>query len=152
MIQAVRIAAAMAGVLLLSPAAHAESREELANQVRQAETAFAATMAKRDLNAFASFIADEAIFFGRDALRGRDAVVADWAQFYEGPTAPFSWRPEIVEVLDSGQLAISSGPVFDPSGKQVATFNSIWRREADGRWKVLFDKGSGYCPPPATKQ
>jgi uncharacterized protein (TIGR02246 family) len=139
--------AVLIGALLLSTA-HGESREELANQVREAETAFAATMAQRDLKAFATFVADEAIFFGRNALRGRDAVVAAWTGFYEGPTAPFSWRPETVEVLDSGTLALSSGPVFDPSGKQVAVFNSIWRREADGRWRVIFDKGADYCPRP----
>ena len=44
-------------------------------------------------------------------------------------------------MLDSGTLAISSGPVMDPQGKVVGTFNSIWRRDADGRWRVVFDKG-----------
>jgi ketosteroid isomerase-like protein len=108
-------------------------------------------MAKRDLQAFATFLSDEAVFFGPEPLRGPDAIVAAWKAFYTEKEPPFSWRPEIVEVLDSGQLAISSGPVFDPSGKQVAVFNSIWRREADGRWRVVFDKGSSYCPPPEPK-
>jgi hypothetical protein len=31
--------------------------------------------------------------------------------------------------------------VFDPNGKKVGSFNSIWRREQDGRWKIIFDKG-----------
>jgi ketosteroid isomerase-like protein len=48
-----------------------------------------------------------------------------------------------VQVLDSGTLAISSGPVKDPAGKAVGTFNSIWRRDKDGQWRVVFDKG---CP------
>ena len=43
------------------------------------------------------------------------------------------------------QLAHSSGPVFNPKGERVATFNSIWRRESDGRWKVVFDKGCDVC-------
>ena len=47
--------------------------------------------------------------------------------------------------LDSGSLAYSSGPVFDPKGKRVATFNSVWRREADGTWRVVFDKGCNAC-------
>ena len=63
---------------------------------------------------------------------------------WKGPSAPFSWVPERVEVLDSGTLALSSGPVYDPQGTRVGTFNSIWRREADGKWRVIFDKG---CPP-----
>jgi len=48
-------------------------------------------------------------------------------------------------VLDSGTLALSSGPVFDPDGKQIATFNSIWRLEAPGQWRIVFDKGSAAC-------
>ena len=59
-----------------------------------------------------------------------------------GP-APFSWKPDVIEVLPSGNLAISSGPVLDPGGKKIGNFSSIWRREPDGRWLVIFDKG---CP------
>ena len=41
--------------------------------------------------------------------------------------------------------ASSSGPVFDPSGKQIATFSSIWRLEAPGVWRIIFDKGNDVC-------
>ena len=123
---------------------YAQSRAELTRQVQAAESSFAATMARRDLAAITSFLDAEAVFFGpRGALRGRDAVVADWRQFFDGPDAPFSWRPDVVEVLDSGTLGMTSGPVFNPSGKRVGTFNSIWRRERGGSWKIIFDKG---CP------
>jgi ketosteroid isomerase-like protein len=71
-------------------------------------------------------------------------VAAGWKSLFEGAKAPFSWEPERVEVLDSGTLAFSTGPVRDPEGRQIGTFNSIWRREADGHWKIVFDKG---CPP-----
>ena len=39
---------------------------------------------------------------------------------------------------------LSSGPVHDPKGNRVGTFNSVWRRGGDGTWKVILDKG---CPP-----
>jgi ketosteroid isomerase-like protein len=29
----------------------------------------------------------------------------------------------------------------------MGTFNSIWRREADGRWLVVFDKGFSCSKP-----
>ena len=118
----------------------------LVEQVRAAETAFAATMAARDHAAFAAFIAKEAVFFGsRGPLRGAEAVAAAWRRFFEGPQAPFSWRPETVEVLASGSLALTSGPVFEPDGTQSGTFTSIWRLEPDGRWRVVFDKGCPVC-------
>lgn len=133
----------LTAVLWAAPSV-AQTREDLTRQVQAAESAFASTMARRDLAAFTSYLAAEAVFFGRRGeLRGKDAVVADWQRFFEGPAAPFSWRPEVVAVLDSGTLGLTSGPVFDPDGKRIGTFNSVWRREADGRWRIVFDKG---CP------
>jgi ketosteroid isomerase-like protein len=140
------IAVCMAGFLLLAGCA-VTPREgnltELKTQVADAERAFAKTMADRDFAAFTSFLSEEAIFYaGEKPIRGKRAVAADWKRFYEKPEAPFSWEPESVEVLDSGTLALSSGPVRGPDGKIIARFNSIWRLEAPGAWRVVFDKGS----------
>jgi ketosteroid isomerase-like protein len=118
---------------------------ELIGQVRAAETAFAKTMASRDTTAFASLLADEAVFFGaKEVLRGKSAVAAGWKRFFDAPAAPFSWEPAEVEVLPSGTLGFTSGPVYDPQGRRIGTFNSVWQRQADGSWKIIFDKG---CPP-----
>ena len=140
------LSCALAFALSTPVAAGPETTADLAAQVKAAETAFAQTMATRDLDAFGAHLADEALFFGKtDVLRGKAAVVAGWKAFFAGPEAPFSWAPEQVEVLDSGTLAISTGPVKNPAGVTVGTFNSIWRREADGRWRVVFDKGCPVC-------
>jgi ketosteroid isomerase-like protein len=53
-----------------------------------------------------------------------------------------------VQVLESGTLALSTGPVRDPKGKLVGRFSSIWRREAPGVWRIIFDHGSDVCEPP----
>lgn len=114
-----------------------------ADTVAAREIAFARTMADRDFEAFLGFVSPEAVFFnGNEPLRGREAVAEAWAGFFDGPDAPFSWRPDTVVVLDSGKLALSSGPVISPSGEIVGRFNSIWRLDADGAWRVVFDKGS----------
>lgn len=122
---------------------------EARQQVMAAERAFAKTMADRDHRAFATFVADDAVFFsGPTPLRGKAAVVDFWARFYKEARAPFSWEPDEVEVLDSGTLAISSGPVRNPQGKVFARFSSIWRLDAPGQWRVVFDKGSPECDCP----
>jgi ketosteroid isomerase-like protein len=132
-------------VLLLAAALFAQPDASLTEQVRRAEIAFAKTMADRDHAGFSSFLADEAIFVGPNrVLRGAKEVAAGWKRFYEGRQAPFSWAPEQVQVLDSGTLALSSGPVRNPAGKRVGTFNSVWRREPGGKWKIVLDNG---CPP-----
>lgn len=120
--------------------------EEARQQVMATERAFAKTMADRDHRAFASHIAEDTVFFsGPKPLHGKQAVVDFWARFYQKPQAPFSWEPDEVEVLDSGTLAISSGPVRDPNGKLFARFTSVWRLEAPGQWRIIFDKGNEVC-------
>jgi len=114
----------------------------LLTQVTDTELAFARTMAERNHAAFAFFIADEAVFLmGGKPLRGKAAVADYWKRFYAEPKAPFSWKPDHVQVLDSGELGYSTGPVFDEEGKQFARFYSTWRREAGGAWRIVFDDG-----------
>jgi ketosteroid isomerase-like protein len=134
--------------VLLAPPLHAQSTANaaLTRQVFVAESSFAATMANRDTAAFAKFVSSEAVFFGqKSVMRGKAAVVAGWRPLFEEPTPPFSWKPEVIEVLDSGNLALSSGPVYGRDGKQFGVFSSVWRREADGTWRVIFDKGCPVC-------
>ncbi len=137
-----------AGALILAGLATAsdgaEPLENHAERVRARETAFAKTMADRDHEAFAAFVSEEALFLGPTVLRGRQAVAEGWRPFFEGAQAPFSWEPDRVEVIDSGTLAISTGPVRGPEGQRVGTFNSTWRLEPDGQWRVVIDLG---CPP-----
>ena len=123
-----------------------EQTDNAASAVKAREIAFAKTMADRDFDTFITFISPEGIFFsGNKPLRGHDAISHAWAPYFESETAPFSWHPDVVEVLASGHLALSSGPVYDPSGKRVATFHSVWRLNDDGQLKIVFDKGSAHC-------
>jgi len=139
------VLASVAGVGCASPGRPADL-SALTKQVFDTERAFAATMASRDHAAFSDFLSSEAVFFSSDKqLRGREQVAAAWKRFYEKPDAPFSWEPKTVEVLDSGTLALSTGPVHDPSGKLIATFTSIWRQEEPGRWRIVFDRGNPVC-------
>ena len=111
-------------------------------EVFTAERAFARSMADRDFAAFGRYVADDSIFFdGSTALRGRAAVLAAWQPLFAAPAAPFSWDPDQVEVLESGDLALSTGLVKNAEGVVTARFNSIWQRQPDGRWLVVFDKG-----------
>ena len=147
----VRIASIAAGLSLAALASCTTvmpkpSAADLKQQVTDTERAFARTMADRNHAAFTSFLADDTIFFtSKAALRGKQAVAEFWKKFYDGPVPPFSWEPETVEVLASGTLALSTGPVRDPQGKLVATFTSMWRLEASGTWKIIFDKGNEVC-------
>lgn len=140
---------AIATVLLLATrmAMAAVSDPVLQKEVADTERSFAKTMAARDHAGFVSFLSPDAVFFSRNGvLHGKEEVAAAWKRFYEGSDAPFSWEPDQVEVLASGDLALSTGPVRDAQGKQIGRFNSIWRRDAAGKWHIVFDKGDTPAP------
>jgi ketosteroid isomerase-like protein len=140
---------AMVGGLLIGCARSGDSTdgERIRQQVLETERAFARSMAERDHAAFARFLSPEAVFFDGDTpLRGNEQIAAAWRRFFDAQAAPFSWEPEQVEVLDSGGLALTSGPVHDPQGTRIGTFTSIWRREGADQWRIVFDKGNAACP------
>jgi ketosteroid isomerase-like protein len=118
-----------------------------AAEVRAAEIAFSRSMAERDFAAFAAHVADDAVFIGGGRpLRGKAAVLAQWKAYFDGPVAPFTWQPEIVEVAAGGELGYSEGPVTNADGKGAVRFASTWRRSpATGRWQVVFDNGYSVC-------
>lgn len=126
--------------------AQAETIEAIEMQVAAIEQAFADTMAKRDFTAFASFIDDDAVFWGNEgALRGKDSVLKAWKPYFEADAAPFAWKPETIMALPSGDLAHSTGPVWTADGTVVAHYHSTWRKGEDGQWKIIFDKGQAVC-------
>ncbi len=133
-------------LILFSALSNATDLTELKHQVQETEKAFAKTMAQRDHAAFSTFLSEETVFFsGSGVLHGKQEVAQFWKRFYEKPDAPFSWEPKEIEVLASGTLAISSGPVYDATGKLIASFTSIWRLEAPNTWRIIFDKGNDVC-------
>jgi ketosteroid isomerase-like protein len=115
------------------------------DQVVATERAFAKTMADRDFKAFQQFLSGEAIFFsGSTVEHGPAEIEATWKPYFRGPTAPFSWVPDNVQVVSSGKLALSTGPVY-VDGKEVGRFNSVWRLEGTNSWRIVFDKGEAVC-------
>jgi ketosteroid isomerase-like protein len=128
-------------MLVLGGCATNSAPADKAAQVRATEQAFARTMADCDFSAFQRYLSKDAIFFGDQSIaRGAAEVSAVWKPYFSGGAAPFSWAPDKVEVLASGDLALSSGPVY-VNGRLVGRFASIWRREARGSWRIVFDKG-----------
>ncbi len=132
--------------LMIGVIGFGQTQTELTEQVRQTETAFARTMADRNAEAFTSFLSPETVFMSNGQVsKGPREVSERWKRYFEAPQPPFSWEPEQVQVLDSGTLAMTSGPVKDPAGKRIGTFNSVWRRDANGQWKIVFDNGCPAC-------
>ena len=116
--------------------------------VRCAEIRFSESAESRNIAKFEAFIHPDARFIGQTVHRGPESIVAAWAVFFQTDGPAIRWRPEIVEVLESEELAMTRGPYLitsvDASGAEKhewGTFNSVWQRSHDASWKVVFDAG-----------
>ena len=128
---------------------------DLVDDVRCREIGFSQSAENQDIDAFRSFIDADARFVGGSVRQGVDEVAQAWSVFFttDGPT--IKWRPQIIQVLENGTLALSRGPYksesVDADGNHVVnwgTFNSVWRLNDDGQWRVVFDAGSPAASEP----
>jgi len=142
-------------MVLVCLAAAGEASADAAQDVKCSEIGFSQAAEERDTERFATFINADARFVGTSVTRGVEAIVADWAAFFEPGGPSIKWRPEFVEVLEDGRLALTRGPYRVTSlgedgtlTERWGTFNSVWRLDPDGRWRVVFDAGSPAGEPP----
>ena len=118
-----------------------------AAEVKAAEIAFAKSMADRRFDRFTDFVAEDAVFNGREMQVGRAAVLKNWKPYFDAPKPPFSWAPDAVAPTADRRYAVSTGLVHDTDGKLIGRFTTIWRKDADGHWRAVADQGVGVdCP------
>lgn len=117
----------------------------LAAELLQTDRDFAALSERSDpKQAFAAYLAGDAMLIGRagDPVEGYDAAIAS---FGDVTGLDLYWQPQFAEVAAAGdmgwtwgryQLLMNDEPVYN--GKYV----NIWKRQADGSWKVRVDVGN----------
>lgn len=117
--------------------------------IRIADLEMAKAVSDRNLEKFNTLVADDAVFFGRDVSRGREAVAKAWLPLFTDPSMFLKWQPDEVHVSAGGDLGYSIGTYErmskDPSGRPTTatgTYVSIWRKQADGRWRAVLDIGT----------
>ena len=150
----VRFAHMMVPFLLASEAI-GDLESGVIDEVRCREIAFSQSVETKDIEAFKSFLDDDARFVGLSVMSGPEAITDAWKVFFAEDGPAIRWRPQFVEVLDDETLALTRGPFRlidkDADGNQVTrwgTFNSVWRKNADGKWRVVFDAGNTAATPP----
>ena len=127
--------------------------EAAKREIRIADLELAKAVADRSLEAFVAKVDDDAVFFGRDVSRGKEAVSKAWLPFFTDGSLFLRWHPTQVEVSSSGDLGYSIGEYErigkDASGKPdtaTGSYVSIWRRQPTGRWKIVLDIGTPASP------
>lgn len=137
--------------LFAAPAAFAQApaggKADARCEVWKRELGFARAVADHDTRAFADHVDANAVFGvgGPHRTRGREAIVAEWKGIVDGSALELRWYPDQVSLASDGRTAHSSGPALyrDPKDGSVrqGRFGSVWQRDAEGVWRVVFDGG-----------
>jgi ketosteroid isomerase-like protein len=118
------------------------------NSLVQAEKDFSKLSVEKGIkDSFVNNFADDAIIFRPTPVAGK--------KWYEGRRPVqgiLSWQPVLSEIAASGELGYNTGP-FEfrekPDAKPVGygEFFSFWKKQADGKWKVVLDQGCDHSMP-----
>jgi len=144
---------ALVGVTALSAQTATPDVESAKRAIRIADLELAKSVADRSLQSFLALVDEDAMFFGKDLARGREAVSKAWLPLFTDRSLFLKWHPTQVEVSSTGDLGYSIGDYErmskDSQGNlSTATGNyvSIWRRKPDGKWKIVLDIGTPGTP------
>jgi ketosteroid isomerase-like protein len=141
----------MPGFLVLAWAAHAQqpSLPPRYESLARAEREFASAGARQGVQkAFLAHFADDAL-----VLRPFATAAPAWYREHADGPGKLIWGPQYLAVSAANDLGLSSGPwryEAERDGKPIVGhghFFSLWRRDAQGHWQVLFDHGVGNPAP-----
>lgn len=69
---------------------------------------------------------------------------------HEKDIKTISWTPSYAEVAKSGELGYTWGTwtLNDPDTVLYGKYFTVWKKNAENKWKVVLDGGNGTNPPP----
>ncbi|HUF49171.1 MAG TPA: DUF4440 domain-containing protein [Vicinamibacterales bacterium] len=138
------------------PAAPVDTRAADEAAIREADAAWSATASTGNLDAMMAFVAADAVMLppNEPAVSGADAIRQYMERTLAVPGFSLSWQADTV-AASGGDLGYSKGTatitVNGPDGTPMTMdekYLTIWRRQADGSWKVSVDMFNSNTPPP----
>ena len=155
---------ALAGSLALvtacqpkAPAAPADESAAAVEAIRAADAAWEKAFSSRDTTGAVAAIEATGSVMSSNApiATGPEAIRALFNGFYALPNMTIHWQAVTVEAAKSGELGYSRGTYElnfnDPKGKPVSDkgkYATVWRKQADGSWKVVLDIFNSDIPLP----
>ncbi len=127
--------------------------------IRDLDSQWSAAAGSKELDKIVSYYADNALVMPPNdaAVTSKDGIRSAWKEMLALPGFSISWKATKVEAAQSGDLAYSSGTydmtLNDASGKPApdhGKYLEIWKKQADGTWKVVADIWNSDLPMPAS--
>lgn len=131
---------------------HSATRKAAGDEIMKADIAW--SEAAKDLEGHMTVFLDDAVVLapGQATISGRDTIRATLGGFYGDPGFTVSWKPEMAEGSGSGELGYSFGTyhmtMTGPDGlmHDEGKYATIWKKQADGTWKVALDMFNSSAP------
>lgn len=147
-------------LLAATPVLAAPNKDQLKAELALAEADFCAKVAEVGIGeGFHAFMAEQAFEAGHLTLSRAEYGESLKAARARGPAPKdikLVWTPMMIDVSDDGTLGYTWGkyeftPAPAPDGTQPPSrsglYLTIWKRQADGTWKFVYDGGPRIDPP-----
>ncbi len=136
-------------------------RAAAAAALRAADSALQGAVEAKDVERTANlYMADATLLpVAEPAVVGREAIRQEWAKVFGIPGFQNRARTTRLEVAEGGDLAFTQGTyesaMTGADGRPTVErgkWVTVWRREADGQWRVATDISNTDSPPPAHQE
>ena len=120
--------------------------------VRDADEQWSKVAGAKDLDKTVSFYADDAVVLppNQAAVTTKDGIRNLWKDFLDSLT-DISWKTTRVETAKSGDMTYLIGTyemTMKDGTKDKGKYCEVWKKQADGKWKVSADMFSSNLPAP----
>jgi ketosteroid isomerase-like protein len=129
------------------------SGENALRSLVDAEKNFAQMSVEKSIrDAFLANLANEGIVFDPGPVNGKQLYLKRSAS-----DAQLTWQPIFADVARAGDMGYTTGPweykknKGDEKPSAYGQFVSVWKKQPDGKWKVVLDGGIDH-PAPVNKQ
>ena len=129
----------------------------IGDTIREQETAINAAITREDAAAVAAFYAPDAMMFNPgEAVHDRpETIRAAYQMLFDDPNGALSFHSAAVVIPSSGDYASSQGlfsiSFTDPASHHrvdmTGNYMSLWRKQDDGSWKIMYDMATPGAPP-----
>ena len=150
----------MAHAQMLAPQAPADAANPLDPTMKPGkallldlEAKFARDVAERGGAGFAAWFADDGVALGNGEAPTIGKVAIAKSANWDPKTYQLTWTPTDAAISPSGDMGYTwghfEGHSKDQNGNPVLTsgrYMTIWRKQADGSWKVVLDAGANDVP------
>ena len=150
---------ALIGLTVACQQAPVDTRAADESAIRNEDTQWSKAAGAKDAEGAVSYYTEDAAVMPPNApiATGKEAIRGFWKSMVASPGFAVAWKATKVDVARSGDLAYVIGTyeltLNDATGKPVndrGKYVEVWRKQADGKWKVVADMFNSDLAPPAS--